>query len=524
MSLYRWSLPSRSLTREKSKDRNSSQGSRFPTIHIGNPNSRRRANISSAFASLFERDENSLNTTTTDGAHFAGKELQPLSTRTENFKPRNENHDAPTHRPDTPTYTNGESDKFLPKQDKVPKKVRLASLLKERAQSVNSAAVDGSGAIKSPESLVRIRSASSSYPSEGIRSPPDHCRSPQVNTWSKSFMSEMSRYGTYPSPETSTDSSISTNDLSIDSIIDGKVGQCLMVELDAAGGISDTDTRTTSGDCTSKSPVSEVTSLTSSQQQQDQPLEDELTTGTEVQNIQGLSRLRENAIPILDGQGSSTSVIQRNCPGYQPSIRISSSADEMPFQQSDACSTDRLRPSTESRATHSNKIRWQNQGHAYNTMPAFFSPKSALRRPSTATTVRCHSDDAHLPELQFKHADISSTTLVQRIQKFKFRKWIRKVCLRTKVRFDNAIKIEASPRSLGKKSKSQKPRRPKKRGKAKGAKPKATKTPYVSSKAAKGHGGKTHRFIRALRPKNSIQLPVQEKPGGGHRRVQSCPT
>ncbi|KAI1377760.1 hypothetical protein F4677DRAFT_415433 [Hypoxylon crocopeplum] len=537
MSLYRWTLPSRAFTREKTKNNDPSPRGKFPTVHIGAPGTRRRANLSSTFASLFDRDENDLNATTIDDARPAPKELQTLSARAGNVSVPSKSDDMKCgvsfHRPGTPIHLTSRrrgTDSYCLKQVEAFKEPHIGSLLTEHNSYVQPPGGDASEGIRSPPSITRVRSASSSYPSEGIRSPPDHCRSPLMNTWSESLVSELSRFGTYPSHETTSESSISTNDVSI---LDHRVGQCLMAELAAAGGISDTDTRTTSEDYTAKPPLSDITSVDSLQGHRVKVLEacrgNDLATGI-IQKDQN-SPPRGNAIPTLDGQGSSTSAIRRSFPELRLSTCVSSFEDNIPFRLSNAGSTDRLRPSTESRATRSTKVHRQTKDNPYNTMPAHVSTRRIPRGPIAAITSGCHFDETQMPGLHFKHSNESSTTIVQRIQKFKFRKWIKKVCLRTKVRFDNVIKLEASPKALGKrKSKSQKSRRPKKHGKANRVRANSMMaywpTPKPTEKTRrddKEQERKAHWFIRSLRPKHSIQLPVQEKVTVSHRRVQSCP-
>ncbi|KAI1409639.1 hypothetical protein F5Y13DRAFT_203300 [Hypoxylon sp. FL1857] len=542
MSLHRWSLPNRAFNREKSKDSDSSLRGRFPTIHIGNPGTRRRANLSSAFASLFEKDENRLNARMPDDARLPMKEIQPLSARMTNIpspsRLKDAKYDTGIHRPDTPIYLIPKHkvvEKLSPKEGEVPKECNLTIPLHEGDQYAKSLGVNTPEFPKSPTSASRIRSASSSYPSEGIRSPPENCLSPQLNTWSESFMSELSLHGPYPSKQTSNESTIETKDISN---LSDRVGQCLMEELAAAGGISDTDTRTTSRDYTFKPPLSDIISVGSPQEQRyKQPGQSGDPVVETTRKASDSAPCRDVMHGMLCGQGSSTSAVHGSYPELLSSIEMSSSDDDVPFRPSKTGSTDRLRLSTETGITPFSNIEGKNQGSLCNNMPASMSRKRPPRDIITLPISR--SDNQPLSGLRFRDSNGSSTTLVQRIQKFKFRKWFKKVCLRTKVRFDNVVKQEmlspSSPKALGrKKSKSQKPRRPKKLGGSSKVKAKAksksakfhTKPPKVAKKTgkiSKKREGKTHRFIRSLKKKNSVQLPSRNKSDASHRRVQSCP-
>lgn len=544
MSLRGWSLPSRAFAREKSKDSDPNQpGGRFPTVHVSSPGPGKRANISSAFSSLFEKDENRQNVPTTDNPRSATRELQPLSARIENVLSPSESKSlkrvSSFYRPGTPIdLTPGRKHigQLSSKQDEGNKGARQSSLLKDRNPYARLPEVKVPEAVKSLASVTRVRSASSSYPSEGIRSPVDSSRSPQLNTWSESFLSEMSRYGVYQSQETSTKSSVSTNDVSA---LHDKTGQCLMEELAATGGVSDTDTRTASGEYTPKHALSGITSVGSVPEQDDvlQKLgcDDDENSSEATQKPPASPSSPGDTIPVPEDQFSSTSAVQGSFPELLLSTNFSSFEDDIPFRPSNAGSMDRLRPSTESRATNLTKIQWQSESNQYHTMPTP-SPKRFSRGSLAALGSRSDPEGAHMPGLHFKHSNASSTTLTKRIQKFKLKKWIKKVYLRTKVRFDSATtstrpETSSNTNTLGKKkTRAQKPRRSKKHGgktikiKSKGSwkPPKAAKK--SAKKGAKEDGGRANYwFMRSLKTKNNAGMSGREKKEASHRRVQSCP-
>ncbi|KAI1142340.1 hypothetical protein F5Y05DRAFT_222894 [Hypoxylon sp. FL0543] len=532
MSLHRWSLPSRAFNREKSKDGDSDQRGRFSTIHIGNPGARRRANLSSVFASLFEKDENRLQVRIPDDSQFSTTEIKPLSPRTTNIqsppKPKDVKYDAVVHPSSTPihcTLKRNVVDQLCPKEDEASKEHSLPTLPGEYDLGVKLSAANLPAILKSPTSVTRVRSTSSSYPSEGIRSPPEHCVSPPLDTWSESFMSELSLYGPYTPKQTSNESTVSTYDTSN---LSGRAGHCLAEELAVAGGFSDTDTRTTSRDYTSKSPLSDIPTL-SSQEQHYELFRIDHGGGLVVESTQKASDSRScrEAMQAYCCQSSSRSAVRGSYPDLQLSTRMSSSDDDTPFRPSKTDSMDRLHPSTETGRTHSTNIEEKSEDSTVPTSVSQTHPDRGI-----VTIPLSQSDYQPLAGLRFRNSNGSATTLVQRIQKFKLRRWFKKVCLRTKVRFDSAINQEvSSPKALGrKKQKSQKSRRPKKLGRAPRAKvkpgrsfvkpPKATKKTRMNLKE---QGGKAYRFIRSLKKKNSIQFPLQNKSDASHRRVQSCP-
>ncbi|KAI1470709.1 uncharacterized protein F4812DRAFT_418726 [Daldinia caldariorum] len=534
MSLHRWSLPSRAFPREKSKDVDPDHHARFPTIHIGDSISRRRANISSAFANLFEKDENRLSTEETSGTRLTASNWRPFS-RIENLTSSTrlklaKRKDGSGSIGKTTLQMSGPVSQVNSEQV-----VSLREALEERDECeplddhtrIKSSEGKSSDDDSSPSSLTRVRSASSSYPSEGIRSPPNHCHSPQLNTWTKDFIAEITHFGTYPSGKSQRKTSSSTNDTSG---LSSRAGKCLMEELAAAGGTSDTDTRTASRDHTLKPPFSDVASTT---YPQDRPAKAPKSMyygnfiHTAEQEIQETSQ--RNVLSGLDGQGSSTSAIHGSYPELGPS-HTSSSDDEFPFRPSPTSSAGLLRGSMDTGKKRSTRrILWRRQGGPYHTMPASVARDNSWRGrtpPASSPLEKPPQSGFH-----FRESDRSSVTLVERIYKFKLRKWIKKVCIRTKVRFDHAMNIEAAPKTLRRrKPKSYRSRKAKKYIDARKATAHSTgshwKTFEVTKRtkrSSKEKDGIAQRFMNSLKPKHSIHFPVQEKARAGKRRVQSCP-
>ncbi|KAI1658552.1 hypothetical protein F4813DRAFT_395812 [Daldinia decipiens] len=501
MSLHRWSLPSRAFSREKPKDGDPNHRTRFPTIHIGDTITRRRANISSAFANLFEKDENCTNTAENSCACLTSNDLRPLSC-IENIT--SSTRSKVTKRDDGSDRIGKAALKMSGVITRFPsgQEVSLQETLQEsntrnpfndhnHVKSSEGSASDDD----SPTSLTRVRSASSSYPSEGIRSPPDHCASPRLDTWTEDFIADVSHYGTYPLGNPPSKSSASTNDVSV---LGNRAGKCLMEELAAAGGVSDTDTRTASRGYTPRPPLSDVASASCPREQLDKDYDsDHFATAR-----QELLDVSQRAIlSVLDGQGPSTSAIHGSYPDLGLS-HTSSSDEEFPFRSNHTSSMDHLRRSAETCRTHfPKKIHWKNQGNTYHTMPAAIARDGSRRgrlpevSPPLASTLQ--------PGFHYRESNSSSTTLVKRIQKFKFKKWIkRSYRSRKSKRQGGAYKAKAKPTK---------------------SRWKSFKTTNKTNKSTQGREGMAHRFMNSLRPKHSIQFPIREKSKAEHRRVQSCP-
>ncbi|XXG98525.1 54S ribosomal protein L3 mitochondrial [Hypoxylon texense] len=537
MSLHRWSLARRALSREKSKDTDSSQHGSVSTVHISNPGTRRRSHLSSAFASLFDDDKNRQDASSANGSLSRNdSRSRPLSVRVNNLAiPANMQFvkfkDGPPCL-DSPISTpkRGRSVQSSREQGKASNEASMTTPPKG-ADSCPSSKEDEVRYKKSPPSLSRVRSASSSYPSEGLRSSPEPSRSPQLNTWTEGFESELSRYGTYQAQEMSSNSTVSTTNVPART---GRVGQCLMEELAAAGGISDTDTGITSKDCNSKPALSNITSVESFEEN-DKSAEavrgPTLVTETR-QEVKGSPLSQEDTLHMLGGQRSSTSAIRGSIPDLHSFAANGSSEDYFTYGFTNG-SSECLRPSTETGAEHFAKMHLPPRDNPYNTMPASISVERCPQ--GLVTFITPHPDNAQVDGTNFAESSEASVTAVQRVHSFKLRKWIKKVAIRTKVRFDSAIKLEASSNARGeKKSKFRRSLRPKKRGGAKKAKPKSksARTYWPSTKASKKakkslgkeDEGKGNRFLRALKARRSMQLPEQDKQQDeGHRRAQSCP-
>ncbi|KAI0014389.1 hypothetical protein F4779DRAFT_8850 [Xylariaceae sp. FL0662B] len=563
MSLHRWSLPSRAFTRERSGNDDSQQRNKFPTVNIGKTRAHRRANLSSVFASLLEKGENHQAITSSEDGYLDATEFRPLSTRVQNIpsttkpkslhtqelqvissdvtdqlpakQPLNEKHDAAPDR-------FGLSSSSIPRvisrlfaqQDDIPKAIRSTSSQTE-PDGVDTESKEDSVtmSIKSPTDLEKIRSVSSSYPSEGIRSPPDHRLSPEPSASSQNLVSEYSRYGRYPTRLSCKFSDVSTDNAPIQ---ENNSAQNLMKEPAASGGVSETASRATSSDATTEISLCKTAVVESKQEEcAVMPQESSNSDFREktVPKASGQIPRREWIVPILDSETSSHSNIRVRFFNYRATQAESTSHDDVLIRLDKTDSTEVLCLSTETQSTSPTMIHQPPDAATSSTIRASASSEHSSRDPvsTLASLYRLET-----PGLSFPVANESSTTFVQRIQKFRFKKWVKKVCRRTKVRFAYGVKPGSSPKALRRgKSKTGKSLHPKKRRvisqpkrKSKVFHWKASKAMEKTRKQAKkqerGHG----RFFSTLRIKKSIQFPITpskvEVGGhGGHRRVQSCP-
>lgn len=548
------------FNREKSKETDASQ---FSTVHISNPVTRRRTDISSLFANHetgSQQDALTISDTRSTGlsqpfsvhiknipipsklkfvnsspkgCHYSDKPLNPVSR-----PPRLPSLLLDSDCDETPNRTtNGIPPITSSGAPSGPSSGPGTSTPSMEVNLSTASLGEGPRYNKSPPSSTRGHSSSSSYPSEGLRSSPDHCLSPQQNTWTKDFESELSRYSVYPTQGSLSGSPASMNNGSAPHI---KGGQCLMEESAAVRGNSATDAGAIGNGFTSQLALSDIPSLEDWQGIDQQ--QDESRYSTLVETIYKEPQrppLSQDGTPcMLDGHGSSTSAVRGSFPELRSLVQNESSNDYFSHQPvSNTGSMDRLRPSTETGAARSTRAHQSSQDNHFNTMPASVSveryPRESMNYPTPPP------DDSQIDGTQPPNTSEPSNTVIRQPHSFKLRKWIKKICIRTKVRFDNAIKLEPSSAVRGrKKSKFRKSLRSKKRSGAKKVKSKSKSKPAKplelppdatwtgEEETSNKDEGKARRFLRSLTTRKSMQLPMEDENGEsnvGHRRVQSLP-
>jgi hypothetical protein len=488
---YRLSLPTRALSFDKiPKDELSSRPPKFSTVNLGKGLARRRANISSAFSNLWEKSENRNNSAssshlsaTTPGwstsrienigasrdlkhRHVYGLQqtiIEPTDSVTSNGPLRVPFIDHGFLRVGTP-FSAGFQE-FSPHASPEFESPNIVSVFDDSKRidgsrrqldlppdvSLHRELVNACGVLdvqnirldlapsssSSPElktvggavhttasppvikpqedtseegisdlDLNHTRSASSFYPSEGIRS--DECTSPVLNfnrgrNFSLSSVSQYLRNSRKAWLRSTCRTDDSTGDRNIDFT--------LQEELAAAGRISDTGSVTmddvnahVSNECLRVPPVSSEGDNRSSQS---------------VKTITG-------ARSIVDRQA-------RQC---LDSSLSSSAENHNGHRVSDVDSTTALRSSTDSEDSGTTTLRGpgqcappptRNQSPVSYQYP-IFSPSTDESTPS----------DFEPLELQ-KKLEATTVTLVERVRKLKLKKWVKRVCRTTKVRFRHVM-------------------------------------------------------------------------------------
>ncbi|KAI0171843.1 hypothetical protein GGR52DRAFT_547958 [Hypoxylon sp. FL1284] len=517
MSVRRWSLPRRAFTREKSKGTDPTQQNPYPTVHVSNPGTRRH--IPSIFASLFDEGENRRDASTA-GNNSSTNESQPLSvlidrvTIPSNLESTKPNQEA--CRPDTPINSPlryRKPTQLSAKQDEATHEAHVGTSPNE-GNPFLSLLDDDPEYDRSPPSPARVRSPSSSYPSEGLRSSLYQGRSPPLNTWSEGLVSELASYGTYPAQGLLSNSTIFTDHASAPN---DTTKQCLMEELAAAGGISDTDTGTNSKDCASKPALSDITSVDSIPRNNIEAARGPTLGVGMYQGTQESIFSREDLPRMLDGHGLS---IHGSFPELKPSARNRSSEDYKPYRGNTG-SMECLRPSTD---TGSSELHRRVQDNRYNTMPASISTN-----PVGRDHVMFAAPSLDHSQVDGTHSKGSNDPPGIVVQRYRLRKWVGKMCHRTKRRFDNIIKPDALSNMLRrKKSALRRSLRPKRRSRGKKHRFNSANISWPSSSATRGprespeeDGRKTHGFIHSLKSRRSMQFLEQDNAGG--RRVHSFP-
>ncbi|KAI5917090.1 hypothetical protein F4810DRAFT_716806 [Camillea tinctor] len=565
MSLYRWSLPTRVFNRERSSDNDSNQSTKFSTVHIGQPGTRRRANLSAVFATLFDKSETCQDNPVLGDQRSSGNQTLPLVSRTENiphppdFKPRHtrEPQDTAPSEIDTERSNNfGKSS--VAKWNSIAQPLRNS--LRPRSDTLGQGPAQQLGTsvnfisnklhnegdttengkekpslelVNLSDCLDRVRSTSSSYPTEGIRSPPDYCRSPEPATGVNTLISEYSRIGDYPSQILWNRSSELTSD---NSCPDPALGQSLIEELAAAESVSDTESRTTNQDKVNQFSlpiVSPQSVVLREEASSPQPcLNSDVLKGSDKEN-QKYSSSSDCMVPVLKNMDSCGSALDVSFMSYKVSIAGRTSDDDTSSNISRTNSTDRLRPSIETSSTACTTLRGQQESSGLNST---LNPTPQNLPKSTTPRSETLVGDSEQPTWCLPEPNHSAGSLVKRIQKFKFKKWVRKVCLRTRVRFEHVVKPDNSALLVAvNKRKSSKARHSKKTG-AKGKKISTTMVWRDYTRSAK----KKQRQLKRAKQKQARKFlkSFTEKESSGsseiwdggpqhhdicHERVGSCP-
>ncbi|KAI2628290.1 hypothetical protein GGS21DRAFT_527241 [Xylaria nigripes] len=546
--LHRWSLPSRGFVANKSRDEEPAQ-SNFSTIHIGPPGPRRRANISSAFSTLFEKSENRRSIRDLQDCH-QGDELPLLRQRRENIPPDVPPKYSHAHRGEETgsleidIFTSlGQGRKFesdslkdveketSPRLWSAQVKHRVGKLPKIRSSnqcssSTNKTDKQGDESLvfqtKSTSELVRVRSTSSSYPSEGIRSPHDGNGSPEPTTnTNNNYLAKYWGHGKYPSRSSCRLSSMPVSDGSAGIAREIRHTRATRASSDTIASYTPAGQNATSLISPFLDPPEERNAVRSS---------GTIRAGNQTHNASSYS---EVVVPILENENAMTSQLDVRFMLYnKPSARSTSDDDggRQP-RVSDVGSEDRLCRRTETNETALTAIRHTTLSDRDDDDGWSTIHESGARPLSRHTS--------WLQLFTMNNSNGSSVTLTQRFQKFKLRKWVRKVCFRTKAGFEvvgrpvKLVGAQVVPRRMwrNKKRKGKKRVMAKKRlgGKMKTLDWDVEKTLDVSKRPRRQHKTLTDRLLGSLVKRKSLQFRFykSEKKRAraevAHKRVQSCP-
>ncbi|KAI0477954.1 hypothetical protein F4859DRAFT_513533 [Xylaria cf. heliscus] len=442
--LHRWSLPSRGFIRDKSQDGKSSDRIKFPTIHIGQPGPRRRANLSSAFSTLFEKPENRRGIGNSED-HSQDVADLPLSVHLENVPPdTNSNYShAHTYQDTTPikkTLLQQNSRLELARKQVEVDRTGSPSYHAPGAlgqathqvndipktRSLNPSSIGTHDTDNQDESRLhestkptgdreRTCSASSCYPSEGIRSPVAGLRSPEpATTRPTNYFTEYRRYGRYPSRSTWQLSSMGTSEASTVAAAEERI-QAALGTRDTASSPTSSPFIDPPGDCTEPTQLDTTRSRYAS------------TITHRVEQQQKPSSTSEFAVPVLGNDDALSSQLDVSFMRYKrPTARSTpkNGIDYLP-EARNARSTDRLRHSVDTDRSILTAVRHtslSDEDGAWSTIRDVGEKR--LSRPASWMQLFT-STTSHVP----------SDTLAQRMQKLRLRKWVKRVCFKTKARF-----------------------------------------------------------------------------------------
>ncbi|KAI1327487.1 hypothetical protein F5Y16DRAFT_399267 [Xylariaceae sp. FL0255] len=504
MYVHGLSLPTRRLnsSRPDNGEAELATAAKFPTIHIGQPKPRGRVNLSSTFSNLFEKPENRRNGLSSDSRRSGdAADTEPLSQRAKNIEkipyPKSSHfHELQETIPSATAGTLPRKVDLGSKAGIISKSLRLfphqisgkhnrkalqrGELPKTRSFSLSCTDVpdddqaNTSSSVRSPlstEPLQKVRSGSSSYPTEGIRSPASHTQSPEPIGDIRRSISEYCDMGNLLQ---------TTWDL-LDASTSMKPAQDLI-----------------------PGPACNGQAMTAA---------DNEKAGTDVGN--------RDSNPFSDEFTLDNSKRIPTDPSWQTILSDLTTERDLGSPSQLGSDSSNRAPSTV-----------QNIGNNANTNGSIHADNTATNGPARTDTLRptigrhsIHlSFGSRLPTFNHEPASSSASTLECPAEKFKFRKWLKAVYSKTRSRFQFASRPRAL-RNLAKfRVKAVRPR-PKKNKKA-ADKPKGQK-PHQKflSVSTKKHGKWGCRLLDTTKKKRSLQLMHFRRGSATDSplRARSCP-
>ncbi|KAI1122150.1 hypothetical protein F5Y10DRAFT_254738 [Nemania abortiva] len=372
----------------------------------------------------------------------------------------------------------------------------------------------------------RVRSASSSYPSEGMRSPVTSSRSLEpVTSHTMNYLAEYRCYGRYPSQNMC--------DLSNASIREGyDAGSIVRENIQAFNIDGDTPSNRAISNST---PGPNSPSLTTSHNGGTELARCDDTDGEHEQKK--LSLKSRNTAPIFENENGISSQREASFTSSQrPNTQVSSD-DGHDYQAGgrNASSTDRLRLSEDTDSTIPTAVRRSSVEGGEDVWSTVHDVgEKQLSRPASWRQLFVFSASNHASDAAFS----------QRIQNFRLRKWAKKVGLKTKARFQLMGRpIPITAKRTNSKVRPHKWYHVKKRRRRGGNATRRLKKNSRNKKEKHWSVGKTleatkervkqHKkiaddFLGSLVKRKSTQLGTlkfekESKAPVTHKRVQSCP-
>ncbi|KAI1359458.1 hypothetical protein F5Y08DRAFT_79144 [Xylaria arbuscula] len=477
--LQRWSLPSRGFVRDKSHDEEEpTEQAKYPTMHLGQLGPRRRGNLSSVFSTLFEKPESRHNVRRETNEIQVADDLPLLASRRENIRPdadsghsRECEHENPVttigtapllqggmftspSRNSTVDVCSGSSPSMA--ADVVAQSTPQASeKWRPRCFSLSSTTThetvegdefdDELPFITSAEKAKireRCLSASSSYPSEGMRSPMSgHCSPEPATSQTMKYFSEYRRFGQYPSKSSWHLANTNTDEL-------------------PASGDHERNTTTTSASSATETITPAVCTMASQaydyrppafpnsrEARMDPTCADRMQSDGRSSPLPGLgahqkpSSTSEVTVPILENEDAISSRIEVSFMSYRrPQAKSTSSSSSENQERNTARG---LHPSEGIERTMLTAVRQRSltdhsdnndddDDGAWSTIHErrLSRPSSWLQLFSLITTTPTPTPTSN--ETPSK----KPLTLPQRLQKFKIRKWAKRACFKTRARFE----------------------------------------------------------------------------------------
>jgi hypothetical protein len=453
MSLYRWSLPTRGL-RDTSHEEGSSGRPKFPTIHIGQPNQRQRPNLSTSFAILFEKPENRRDGTNSESHGLVAADLPTLAPRPENLLPPVKDNTGAIHlvkgklmsaskdaevgvtQPVRPLQSKSSNKSVLPRIE--TPKIRSFSL--SSSETNETGKQDGYPLlepIKSTDTqeLDEIRpvlSSSSSYPSEGMRSPIGNYQSPRFHGDTDKSIREYRLLGEQPSRLNTT-----ATDVTVDNL--GPLENVAVVTDDKPTS----STAAIASNC-AKFRVALLRDTVQGSIHQDFSVGSRKTRGWPALSTFQEGRKRHHpsstsdvTVPILKNEGSITSELEVSFVTYSRRRFRSVSEDCFRYKGDKTASAYRLLPPTATEGTCTTARRHITSSDRVDTRPVrrdSVAKEKPERQPSSWMQLFT------LPSLNSPSADPN-----QRIHKFNLVEWVKGVYVRTRSRFELVAKSGPMP-------------------------------------------------------------------------------